>query len=235
MKMLDYIFTLFSPANYRDDTYKDADGKGVLQRYNEVIGSDIDDNILPYIDNLVSATNDLSKMSDEFLSYREYESGVDLYLGSDRSTRESVLRYFPYYVSWKGTPWLYKRLFQFKGYGATITPTYDDSGGGFDSIYTFDSIERTFDNSSCYVCSGLVIELTGDGDLTGDDYSIISSIVNFNTPINVVLSTITYNGANLTIEYPSALNDWQYYISGGTGTVNSCSFDYDLDAEFCTD
>ena len=64
-----YVFTHLFPAYYREnDTYKDGDGKGILERFIEVCSEYLDTQIIPDIDNFMDIL-DVDKTPDIFLNY----------------------------------------------------------------------------------------------------------------------------------------------------------------------
>ena len=68
-----YVFTHLFPAYYREnDTYKDGDGKGILERFIEVCSEYLDTQIMPDIDNFMDIL-DVDKTPDIFLKLKGIE------------------------------------------------------------------------------------------------------------------------------------------------------------------
>lgn len=64
-----WVFPNLFPAYYKDyDTYKDKDGKGILERFIEVCSSYLDTDIIPDIDNFMNIL-DVEITPDIFLNY----------------------------------------------------------------------------------------------------------------------------------------------------------------------
>lgn len=64
-----YVFTHLFPYYYKDnDTYKDSEGKGILERFIEVCSEYLDKEVMPDIDNFMDII-DVDKTPDIFLNY----------------------------------------------------------------------------------------------------------------------------------------------------------------------
>lgn len=206
MALKDKIFAIwYSLFDKRSDPNKDVDGKGTLERYNEIIAEDYDDNIKPFIanahDNLVVPKT----MLDQYIPSKELDYGNNLlFLSVDNEMRKRILAYWHRYVAIKGTRKGYEVLLCMLGITATITELFYQ--GGFDSPTTFDSDTRpTFDSGKCSPCSSYELELTGSV-LTVDIYKAIFSIVEWNEPINAQLLSLEYNGLDLL----NIVYNWDY-------------------------
>lgn len=65
----DYVFTHLFPIYYKEnDTYKNEEGKGILERFIDSCTGYIDDNIMPDIDNFMDLL-DVEKTPELFLNY----------------------------------------------------------------------------------------------------------------------------------------------------------------------
>lgn len=68
-KFLDNFFSFFLPQYYKDeDTYKDINGKGILERFCEVCSEYFDDDVMPDIDNFMDIL-DVDLTHPLFLNY----------------------------------------------------------------------------------------------------------------------------------------------------------------------
>lgn len=64
-----WVFPNLFPAYYKDyDTYKDKNGKGILERFIEVCSNYLDTDIIPDIDNFMDIL-DVDVTPDIFLNY----------------------------------------------------------------------------------------------------------------------------------------------------------------------
>lgn len=182
----------FTTYEKRSDTNKDANGKGTLERFNETIGKDIDDNIHPLIDALLYNTIDHKTCMDRYVPFLENEFAVTVRISNTLASRRAVLAVIQRLTTMKGTAEALRVLFGMMNLSVVITEYFNY--WGFDSSETFDSAVRTFD-SSCPACSDYKIELTGSfGSLNGVQLDAVYRIIAWNQPINATLRTITYNG-----------------------------------------
>ncbi len=185
-------------ANYikRTDTYKDVDNKGVFERFNEVIGNDIDNKITPFIynlhDNLLIPDLVMSKM----IPILEYSLGISVDLGD--TYKRTILQYITKFYKVKGTTLGYSTMFEMLGFTNTeiiledtlcIGDTFDTNN--FDDPCSFDIGTGTIGCSTCYPYR---IILTGILTVTPEIESMVASIIEFNEPINAQLTGVTYSG-----------------------------------------
>jgi hypothetical protein len=210
----------YSLFDKRQDPNKDVDGKGTLERYNEVIGQDVDDNVNPLIDYALDNLTVPATMYDRYIPYKEADLGnIQLFLSFDPVMRKRIIKHWHRYVNIKGTIRCYEVLFAMLGITAVITEIFDT--GGFDSATTWDSdIRPTLDSGRCKPCSFYSIAMTGP-PLTTEIYNAILSIILFNEPINADLLELTYNGSSLLV----IVGNWQFQTNRqGTftaGVINS--------------
>ena len=215
------FFTLFDKVQ---DANKNAENKGTLERYCELIGEDLDDNLIPFIDNAHDNLIVPLTMLQRYIADREISLGNNvLFLGTDDPMRRRIIKHWHKYVQAKGTLTNYNAMFAMLGVAATINENLNQ--GGFDSPTTFDSDTRpTFDSGRCRPCTGYDIVLTGP-PLSTEIYNAILSIVLFNEPINARLTNITYNGQSITSVVPnyfyqtSIIGQHSVAVEGATPTA----------------
>lgn len=188
----DTIFNLFSPYDHQIDINKDADGKGTNQRYNEVVGKYIDEELIVMIDKLVDNNLLPNVAYEKFIPYLEERLGVDLYLYDTLEWRRRVLRHILNWYKIKGTITAYKLMLGMLGFDSVEITEYMDVNS-LDSPITFDDTYRVFDMNKCNRCVAYGLTLTGSFEITPDIVSAIESIVKFNEPINAYLRYIKYN------------------------------------------
>lgn len=211
MKFEFNIFPKFFTAHdKRTDVNKDVNGKGTLERFNEIIGQDLDLEVVPLMENLVENIYPPTTVWDRYIPYLESMFGFknktwNLYLSNSLPTRRTVLQVITRLHSIRGTRRGYEICFAMLGMSAVLTEY--PAGYGFDSHVTFDDDNRTFD-STCPTCSDYSLDLTGTLALTPDIIQAIGSIIIFNEPINARLRSITYNGAPISIGLPDFNNDF---------------------------
>lgn len=186
----------FSIFDKRNDTNQDANGEGTWERYNKVIGWDVDTNIYPKLDDLIQ--NLFYPNDERFIQAREAHLGNNtnaFLLASDTAMRKRVIRLWMAIIRQKGTKQLLETLLSWLGITATITELFDT--GGFDSATTLDSETRpTFDSGKCAPCTFYTVDLVGPILVTELLQGLLYAI-EFNEPINARLFGLTYNGLDL--------------------------------------
>lgn len=210
----DKIFGYFGKEEAATDTYKDVDGKGLLQRYNEAIAEDFDEEFVILVENMVENTVDPLTALEKFLPYLEEQFGVGMALTDDLVLRRKILRYINRFNSIKGTKLSYELLFALIGVTVVITEHFDYFTLD-DAVATLDDDARTLDSSVCAQhCTDYSLELTGAGGLTPELVNRILSVIEVNEPINADLREVTYNGGPVVQEiiniFVSADGDLQY-------------------------
>lgn len=202
----------FTSHDKRTDSNKDVNGKGTLERFTEIVGKDLDENIMPLLDNLLLNIYPHDTAFDRYIPYLESMFGFkytnwNLYLSSAISMRRNVLAVIHRLHSIRGSYRGYEVCFSMLG--MTIVLTEHPAGYGFDSIVTLDDVNRTFD-SNCPTCSDYSLDLTGTITITPAVLQAIASIIEFNEPINARLRSLTYNGSPISITFPDFNNDFNY-------------------------
>lgn len=194
------IFNYFTLSDKRLDTYKDSQEKGILERFNECVGNDMD-KIAPMVDNMLENLYMPETCFDRYVPYLESMLGFDInkglvYLFSAMAWRRKVLKHILRYYHIKGTKKGYQVLFQMLGVSMTLTEYYNDNG--FDSPLTFDAPERVWDMGRCSTCSKYSLDLTGP-IMTPSLQTAIENIIKFNEPINAKIKAVIYNGVAISI------------------------------------
>ena len=191
-KLKDFIFSLFTPWDKRIDVNKDSEGKGTMERYNEILGMQADEDIIPFIDNMIDNTLVPDTMLDKFIPYLESMVGLDPLI-DDLTIRRQVLKNILRIYKVKGTKKSYEIVFKLLGFDS-IEIIEQDISFGFDSPLTLDDVNRVFDDGSCYTCGFYTINLTGTAAFTEDLSKAIRNAIKLVEPINARLLEITYNG-----------------------------------------
>lgn len=191
----DIIFDLFGNTDRAADMYKDSNGRGLHQRFLELLAGDLDDNELNLANNFVANTQDPRTVLERFLSYREQTFGGLLNLGSDATIRRKVLKFESWLNRLRGTRTGYSVAFNMLGFDSSNIVEIDYNSG-FDSPVTFDDTIRRFD-MKCFACSRYRIELTGSLVINDSILLSIGNIITFNQPINAKLDAVLYNGVDI--------------------------------------
>lgn len=191
------IFGYFGRHAKRNDTYKDTDGKGIWERYNEAIGEDFDENNGALINNFMDNLLNPFTAEAKFIPYLEGMFGNLVKIYDTIEFRRKVLSFATRILAIKGTPRSYVMLLKMAGF-TSVAYAEDFSGSGFDSPVTLDDPERVFDAGVCPTCSSYTLTLTGAMPMDAELKGVISNIINFVEPINARLKQIIYNGEDIT-------------------------------------
>ncbi len=157
-KFKDWFFSLL-PFHFKlNDTYKDTNGEGILERFLRNPGDEIDEQVIPFIEGYIAATS--LGGDPKFLTHIAYTLGnpPDLWLGNDNTKYDLFLQHVVSIYKIKGTIKSYELMFLLLGYIVTIVeypeyvPAAFDSGGEFDSGLYFDG--------KCPTCSDYSIFIT---------------------------------------------------------------------------
>lgn len=205
----DWLFNKLPNYYHQNDSYKDVNGKGLLQRYLENIGEDIDNNILPFIDNLLDII-DPTKQGDtdyKFLNHLAYTVGSppDIFLG-DPAQAEKYAKLINHIVSIykiKGTKKSFVSFFALLGYTVDVIewpltdPTLFDIGQTFDDDFLMD--QGCEDCSEFSILNQAILNngtcgQTGNPVLDPSLFSLMVEMAAFLQPINTILRTIISGG-----------------------------------------
>lgn len=137
---------------HRNDTYKDASGKGILIRFLGMLGISIQEDLVEPLENFINEL-DPETATSKFLSLLAFTVGspIDI-LGTDASYRLRLMQAVSLYKL-KGTAKSYRLLFNILGYTVTVEElflpdmrydiglTYDTDNDG--------TIPYQYDNDKC--------------------------------------------------------------------------------------
>ena len=183
------IFALFGAYDKQTDINVDVDGKGTYERYNEVVGDDIDNNVVIYIQNMFEENHLPATLQPIFFTTVEASIGIDFILMNAEAWRRRIIMYIKKLCMIKGTKRCITLMLSWFGLSVVITETF--AAYGLDSPVTFDDVTRRFD-MRCYGCSYFQLAITGAGPLAPEVETAIGVIVAFNKPINATYLGFTY-------------------------------------------
>lgn len=176
------------------DTYKDNLGRGLYERYMLLFGAYIDDDIIPEIEcylNIIDASiaeeKYLNHISDVLGNPPDVFKNIDQY--------RNLLSYIVSVYKIKGTKQAYELFFGILGFNIIITEEdpslllslYDEG-----MLYDDGSL---YDQGKCHPCSTYSIEFyasdPNDPILDATTLNLLRAAIDFNEPINAVLSGLT--------------------------------------------
>lgn len=222
-KYLRWFFTRLPLYFKQHDNNRDVNDEGTLERYLQVFGLELDEQVVNYADGYMAGTSldaaiksiiDPLECDDKYLVHIAYTLGNPPDLLQGASTYRKLLRYILAYYKVKGTKRAYEIFFALLGYNVTITeyppghPNYDN-----DPLDTYDS-GLTFD-AGCPTCSEYDILITLlNNDCTEPlvqflDQTIIDllrEVIEFNEPINAILRDFV-SKVSICEEYESCVGE----------------------------
>jgi hypothetical protein len=216
------IFKLFGPAEKKADVVnRDAQGRGLNERFLRALGAEYDASIVPLLDNFLENCLDPATALARFVPYLEKQMGVNYVVSDSLITRRKLIAWAPRITRLKGTKRSYEILLKLMGF-LTIEIIEHFVPSGFDSELTLDDEARRFDGH-CSGCTDYSLKLTGTLTLTDDIRAWIRSVVVYCEPINAHLRDIFYNGtiiaqASMIRVWISANGDLNYDNSASPGT-----------------
>ena len=171
----------------------DQEGKGEFERYNEIVGEDIDENIEPLLDALIDNTMLADTMYDRFVALFETTIGMTMRLTNGIDLRRKVLKIAFQLYKIRGTKLGYEVPLRMLGFESVdIVESWVISS--LDSPLTLDDPVRRLDSGGrCQSCSGYELRLTGSMELTAEIMRAVGEVIEFNEPINARLTALLYN------------------------------------------
>lgn len=194
----DYIFSLLPRYFKENDTYKDVNDKGLLERYLSVFGDEIDEDIIPWISCYLSNL-DASVCDSKFIDHISDSVGNPPDIFQDDEVYRNLLQYVASIYKIKGTVKAYKLFFAILGYDVEIDELphedddmYYDSGGEYDT----GEERHHYDRNACLICyyyniSIRPLDTSKQLVISTDILNKLREAIYFNEPINCRLGTFT--------------------------------------------
>lgn len=192
MSYKDEIFRLYGQNVAENDSYVDADGKGLFERFNELLGQDLDENTVKMVKGLLDNMIVPSTMMERFkpLLLKEVGFTPNLYLSDEGFDRLMSLLQVIY--DSRGLQSCYEILFRLIGVKSIIADAKEKyTVQGFDSSEVLDST-RTLDSSSTRTFY-FDFYVEGEAELTDQLVESIMGIIAFNTPYYLIYVRVYYN------------------------------------------
>jgi hypothetical protein len=174
----------FTQYHKTEDSYKDLNDKGLLERYVQTIGQEIDTNILPYLENLQDNILNPKSIFAKLLPFREQELGVNLVYDDTVERRKQILSYWLRLVQIKGTKRGYEVCIRLMNFSGLIIDTVD--------VITY--FDNPLPSAGCNACYEYDVIVKGNKQVI--DLTIVDAFFNlieWNEPINCKLRFFIYN------------------------------------------
>jgi hypothetical protein len=216
------------PLYYKvNDTYRDINDRGLLERFLEIFGMEINEEVTPLVENYLKIINPF-ETDPKYLTTLGYTMGSPPDLLGDPDAYAKILAYIIQVYKIKGTAKAYELLFSLIGFNITISELPPDEWYTLDDGTTLDMGARL--DNGCPPCSEyevVINPLLTPATLTCSDpiYTFVPDeilptfikIIEFNQPINAHLAGIVNGGkaceeVNLCVENIININLLKYTI-----------------------
>lgn len=192
------IWSLFGDWENKYDSYK-VNGKGIGQRFNEMLAEDFDTYTLPLIDNLSQNTMHPDLMFDAYVGYWETVFGIPVII-DDLTVRRRILKYGAHINTIKGTALSFELAFNLIGITCTVTEFFNF--GGFDNGLGFDNDVRTFDSGEDeQFVLPFYLNLSGAAIDNVELARIVGIITKWLSPLNSNVSGYSYDSGAGPVEF----------------------------------
>ena len=209
-KYKDRIFSLFGSWYAQTDSYKDVDGKGIFERYQELFGDDLDD-LVTKLENTVQSLVSPSSFLLPYYRFLIAHMGCTLQVGSAEDLKRRMLKVITTLYDHRGKVSNYTYCFDLLGITFNFELLFPDVIKGWDSPLAFDDDDRLFDSWDIVENNDVSIVLYGDAPFTAELWDAIVSILNFNTPYYMRLRRVIYNGMVIPLPVVGAFR----YVDAG--------------------
>ena len=195
-KLRNIIWSFFGTYYQRNDSYKDAQGRGLVQRYQEVLAGEMDVNFYAKLAVMTDRLHVPAEMVPQLIPYREQERGIPAALIEGVPVRRKVLRYLLRLHANRGTVWNYKFLFALMGFDCQIVE-YQSTGRFDTGVFDDGRFDQYASNSGDY---DILLSSTPAMKIRTAMYQAILRIIDYNNPIFARVGRILYNGSPIVID-----------------------------------
>ena len=194
----DFIIGLLPPYIIDNDSYKDGNQQGFVERFMEIFGEELDDEYYDNIEGIIDLIDPFNTPAD-FLDYIAFTLGDLPNISTTDDHYRNILSFIISIYRIKGTIQSFKSILTAaKVYTTVLTEiapvgiTYDNGG-----TYYYDDGVTIYDDN-CIPCSSYDLTLTGTDTLTAELYLKILNLIKLVEPINANLRNFTYNTELIT-------------------------------------
>lgn len=231
ISLKEYITSLLPPYIKDQDSYKDVNEKGFVERYIEIFGLELDEHYYPKIYEVEKEFSPLDTTNPAFLDYFGFTLGDWPRFSITEAGYRRFLSYVVSIFKIKGTiksfyAILYPLGVQIESFTEIplVTVAYD---AGFD----YDEAEVNYDEV-CQTCSYYDLSVSSLDDLSAQLYQKILDAISLVEPINARLRNFEFNGdvieeVIISVEVDE-FGDLIYNNDADPGLVLTLSIDGDL-------
>jgi len=193
-----YLFSLLPVFFKKEDSYKDQNDKGLLERYLSVLGTELDAEVVPAIHCYLNAI-DAQLCKEKFLNHISDSVGNPPDIFQDDAIYRNLLSYIVTFYKIKGTIKSYKLFFAILGFDVEIEELpHQDDDSYYDSEAGYDTGEERsrYDMNACLICYYYNIKIKPLDPaqplvISTSTLNKLREVIYFNEPINCVLGTFT--------------------------------------------
>lgn len=185
----DFMFYRLPDYFKRNDSYKDSQQRGILERYMYIFGTEVDQDIIPYIE-CIQHTMNPESTDEKFLPVIAESLGAPVNLFINNDQYRNLLKFMIRYYNLKGTTPYIKRYFDILGFDITVDiQEIDITAYYYDTELIYDDGD-IYDSLICPICFNYEAELTvndnyiGDLPLTSEQGETLEKILTLQQPIN---------------------------------------------------
>lgn len=199
------IFGLFGKADKIADKYKDASGKGINQRYNELLAEEADQYTINAINDFIDNTIVPYRLLEKFIPYMEFNLGAPFII-TDPEVRRKLLRFLLRIYSIKSTIPSYDIMFRILGFTVDYYVTANSTLVN-NNLYILTNPDGTvypFGSGTCIINNGITpTNMTiGDKYYVQNDVTTVASFTNGaklkrQTVIDIFESDFSFDKGNL--------------------------------------
>ncbi|MAO08033.1 MAG: hypothetical protein CL596_04900 [Alteromonas sp.] len=236
-----WFFDLLPRYFKENDSYKNPQGHGLLERYLTIFGEDLDYNVIPKIE-LYLDIIDASICDEKYLIHLSDSLGNPPDVFKDTEIYRNLLQYIVTFYKIKGTIKSYKLFFAILGFDVEVEELpHQDDDVFYDSGAIYDTGQEwhTYDRNSCLICYNYNINIwpSNNRDLiiSSDTLEKLREVIKFNEPLNARLGTFT---STITLNYsinvisPNTMEN----IKGSINTIrvkgNFTTFDAEVESRY---
>jgi len=189
MGLLEYIIDLLPDYIIDEDSLKDGQQKGFIQRYMEIFGLELDEF---YYSQVTEVTDQIDPFTArvEMLEYIGFTLGDIPNLTNSEAAYRRFLSHIISIYKIKGTIRSFEAILYTLGVDTIVTEIVP-GGILYDNGITYDSGQQY--DRDCEPCSDYDLDITGPNTITADLYNAILGAIALVEPINADLATLTYN------------------------------------------
>lgn len=181
-----------------NDSYKDVDAKGFVERYLSIFGDELDEFYYDQIDKIVDQVDPLNVGNVALLDLIAAGLGDLPNISKDSDHYRRILSFILSIWKVKGREKSYVAILYTLGLTNTVITQIDATVINYDDGVSAYDDGVSFYDTNCPTCSSYNLSVTGP-TLTAAIYQKLINLITLVEPINAHIKVITYNGTPITL------------------------------------